>query len=135
MTGPAASISVDRLDHLVLTVADIEATAAFYERVLGMTRVSFGDGRTALRFGRQKINLHPAGREFEPKARHPTPGSGDLCFITEAPIEALIVHLEARGVAIEEGPVARTGATGPIDSVYFRDPDGNLVEVGRYLDD
>jgi catechol 2,3-dioxygenase-like lactoylglutathione lyase family enzyme len=129
----AKPIIIDRLDHVVLTVADIAASAAFYERVLGMTRETFGEGRTALVFGRQKINLHPAGAEFEPKARHPTPGSGDLCLITEAPIEAVIAHLAACGVAIESGPVARTGATGPIVSVYLRDPDGNLIEVSRYL--
>ena len=93
------------------------------------------DGRTALTFGRQKINLHQAGRELDPKARHPTPGSGDLCLITEAPIEALVAHLQACGVEIEAGPVARTGAVGPIQSVYFRDPDGNLIEVARYADE
>ncbi len=134
MAGPGPVLRVVRLDHLVLTVADIDATAAFYGRVLGMRRVSFGQERTALAFGRQKINLHQAGREFEPKARHPTPGSGDLCLITEAPIEALVAHLQACGVEIEEGPVARTGAVGPIESVYFRDPDGNLIEVARYAD-
>ncbi|MFQ5953989.1 MAG: VOC family protein [Kiloniellales bacterium] len=134
MAGSGPAVGVVGLDHLVLTVADIEATAEFYERVLGMRRVSFSEGRTGLAFGRQKINLHRAGREFEPKARHPTPGSGDLCFLTEAPIEALMVHLEACGVVIEEGPVTRTGAVGPIRSVYFRDPDGNLIEVSRYAD-
>ena len=92
------------------------------------------DGRTALAFGRQRINLHQAGREFEPKARHPTPGSGDLCFLTEAPIEALVAHLQACGVVIEAGPVARTDAQGPIQSVYFHDPAGNLIEVARYTD-
>jgi len=123
------ALRIDRLDHLVLTVGDIDATCAFYERVLGMTRQTFGDGRTALAFGRQKINLHPAGREYEPKARQPTPGSGDLCFIADGPIEAIVAHLQAAGVAIEEGPVPRTGATGPLTSVYLRDPDGNLIEV------
>jgi catechol 2,3-dioxygenase-like lactoylglutathione lyase family enzyme len=122
-------VQLDRLDHLVLTVADVDATVAFYERVLGMRGVTFGEGRKALEFGRQKINLHPAGREFEPKAARPTPGSGDLCFISAVALDEVIAHLQACGVAIEEGPVQRTGAVGPIDSVYFRDPDGNLLEV------
>jgi len=123
---------IDRLDHLVLTVRDVDATCAFYARVLGMDVVTFGQGRRALAFGRQKINLHPAGREFEPKAARPTPGSADLCLIAAAPLDEVIAHLSACGVAIEEGPVARTGATGPIRSVYFRDPDGNLIEVSTY---
>jgi len=125
---------IDRLDHLVLTVADIEATVAFYGRVLGMRRVDFGGGRVALGFGRQKINLHRAGHEFEPRARHPTPGSGDLCLITEAPPEAVLAHLAACGVAVELGPVERSGATGAIRSVYFRDPDDNLIEVASYVE-
>lgn len=125
-------IQIDRLDHLVLTVARIDATVAFYERVLGMEAVTFGRGRVALAFGRQKINLHEAGREFEPKALHPTPGSADLCLIAATPLSEVVAHLEAQGVALEEGPVARTGATGPITSVYFRDPDRNLIEVSTY---
>ena len=124
-------ISLDRLAHLVLTVRDLEATCAFYETVLGMRRERFGEGRMALHFGRQKINLHQAGREFEPKARKPTPGSADLCFLAATPIAEVVAHLEARGVAIEDGPVARTGAQGPITSVYLRDPDGNLIEVSH----
>ena len=124
-------ITLDRLDHLVLTVRDLEATCAFYETVLGMRRESFGQGRTALHFGRQKINLHQAGREFEPKARKPTPGSADLCFLAATPIAEIVAHLAACDVAIQEGPVARTGAQGPITSVYFRDPDGNLIEVAN----
>jgi catechol 2,3-dioxygenase-like lactoylglutathione lyase family enzyme len=122
-------MQLDRLDHLVLTVADIEATCAFYERALGMRRIDFGAGRVALQFGRQKINLHQAGHEFEPKALRPTPGSADLCFLTALPMDAVLAHLAAAGVAIEEGPVARTGALGPIRSVYGRDPDGNLIEI------
>lgn len=122
-------MQLDRLDHLVLTVADIEATCAFYERVLGMRRVAFGAGRVALQFGRQKINLHQVGREFAPKALRPTPGSADLCFLAAIPMDAVLTHLAAAGVAIEEGPVARTGALGPIHSVYLRDPDGNLLEI------
>ncbi|MDX1593866.1 MAG: VOC family protein [Gammaproteobacteria bacterium] len=123
---------IDRLDHLVLTVSDPEASADFYTRVLGLRRETFAGGRLALCFGRQKINLHPAGREFEPKAARPTPGSADLCFIVEGPLEAALVHVRAEGVAILEGPVPRTGATGPIASFYFRDPDANLVEVASY---
>ena len=126
-----SGITLDRLDHLVLTVRDLEATCAFYETVLGMRRESFGQGRTALHFGRQKINLHQAGREFEPKARKPTPGSADLCFLAATPIAEVVAHLEAHGIAIEDGPVARTGAEGPITSVYLRDPDGNLIEVSH----
>jgi catechol 2,3-dioxygenase-like lactoylglutathione lyase family enzyme len=125
-------MNIDRLDHLVLTVADIEATCAFYARVLGMEVVTFGAGRRALAFGRQKINLHEAGREFEPKAQHPTPGSADLCLIASMPLDQVIAHLEACAVRILEGPVPRTGATGPIRSVYFRDPDANLIEVAVY---
>lgn len=123
---------VERLDHLVLTVRDIAATRDFYERVLGMTAQRFADGRQALHFGRHKINLHEAGREFEPKAARPTPGSADLCLVTRRPLEDFIAHLERHGVAIIDGPVARTGAEGEMTSVYFRDPDGNLIEVSRY---
>ena len=124
---------IDSLDHLVLTVADVEATCTFYRRVLGMEIVTFAGGRKALAFGRQKINLHERGREFEPKAQHPTPGSGDLCFITSIALPELVAHLAAEGVAVIEGPVERTGAAGPILSVYFRDPDGNLIEVANRL--
>lgn len=123
--------SLDRIDHLVLTVRDLAASCAFYERVLGMRTVA-DQGRTALHFGRQKINLHRAGHELEPKALHPTPGSGDFCLITEAPIEAVLRHLADCGVAVELGPVPRQGALGPMRSVYFRDPDANLVEVAQY---
>ncbi len=128
----SAPVTIDRLDHMVLTVADIDATCAFYGRVLGMEKVVFAGARTALAFGRQKINLHPAGNEYVPHAAHPAPGSGDLCLITETPLQNVIAHLEACGVAVEEGPVPKTGATGPITSVYFRDPDGNLIEVANY---
>ncbi|MBM7044387.1 MULTISPECIES: VOC family protein [Rhizobium] len=126
-------IRIDHLDHLVLTVASIEQSCDFYARVFGMGVETFGEGRKALTFGNQKINLHRAGREFEPKAKRPTPGSADLCFISETPIDDIIAHLRAEGVVIEEGPVRRTGATGPILSVYFRDPDHNLVEVSNPL--
>ncbi|MBX4889229.1 VOC family protein [Rhizobium bangladeshense] len=126
-------IRIDHLDHLVLTVADIAATCDFYARILGMSAETFAEGRKALKFGRQKINLHQAGHEFEPKAKHPVPGSGDLCFITETPLADVISHLQASGVAVEEGPVERTGATGRLRSVYFRDPDGNLIEVSHSI--
>ncbi len=124
---------IEVLDHLVLTVADIDRTRDFYERVLGMEPVVFGEGRHALAFGTQKINLHEAGREFEPKAAAPTPGSADLCFLTNSSVAEVVEHLEANSVEIIEGPVRRTGATGPIKSVYFRDPDGNLLEVSSRL--
>jgi len=123
---------VTDLDHLVLTVVSIERTAAFYERVLGMTREIFGgDQRTALKFGSHKINLHERGKEFEPKAAAPTPGSADLCFLVDD-FSALEAHLAAAGVAILEGPVRRTGARGPMMSYYIRDPDQNLVELSHY---
>ena len=121
-----------RFDHIVLTVADIELSCRFYERVLGMRVVTFAGGRKALAFGEQKINLHQRGKEFEPKAHAPTPGSADLCFITATPVADVLAHLEACGVSVLEGPVARTGAVGPITSVYFRDPDHNLIEVANY---
>ena len=127
------SVRIDRLDHVVLTVRDIDATCAFYERVLGMRPVTFGAGRRALTFGRQKINLHAAGRELEPRSRVPTPGSADLCFIADTALDDVQAHLQACGVEIlEGGQTPRTGATGPITSLYFRDPDGNLIEVSRY---
>jgi catechol 2,3-dioxygenase-like lactoylglutathione lyase family enzyme len=124
---------IEVLDHLVLTVADIDRTRDFYERVLGMEPVVSGEGRHALAFGAQKINLHEAGWEFEPKASVPTPGSADLCFLTNASVAEVVEHLEANSVEIIEGPVRRMGATGPIMSVYFRDPDGNLLEVSGCL--
>ena len=123
---------IDRLDHLVLTVASIEAAAEFYTRVLGMGVVTFGAGRTALTFGTSKINLHEAGKEFEPKARRPTPGSADICLIVEDGIAEVMAELAAAGVGTEEGPVPRTGATGPITSCYLRDPDQNLIELSNY---
>lgn len=125
-------MQIQGVDHIVLTVASIPATCEFYARVLGMEVVTFGQGRKALSFGWQKINLHEAGKEFEPKAARPTPGAIDLCFIVDGTLEAAAAHLRAQGVTIEEGPVARTGALGPIRSLYFRDPDGNLIEVSVY---
>ncbi len=126
------AIAVDRIDHLVLTVFDIDRTLEFYRRVLGMEPITFAGGRRGLAFGRQKLNLHQAGREFEPKALKPVPGAIDICFVTEMPLEDVIAHLKSCGVAIAEGPVQKTGALGPMMSVYFRDPDGNLVEVSNY---
>lgn len=125
-------MQINRLDHLVLTVADLEATCAFYTRVLGLARVEFGSGRVALQCGEQKINLHQAGFEFEPKALRPTVGSADVCLIASDTIEAVVAAVVAAGGKIELGPVGRTGARGPITSIYLRDPDGNLVEVAVY---
>ena len=125
-------MKVNRFDHVVLTVASIDATVDFYTRVLGMAAVTFGGGRTALRFGTSKINLHQAGHEFEPKAHRPTPGSADLCFIVDDPIEDVMAQLTGAAVAIEEGPVPRTGATGDLVSCYLRDPDGNLIELSNH---
>ena len=122
---------VDRLDHLVLTVRDIDATCRFYTSVLGMRVERFREGRVALHFGRQKINVHPIGGASPLVAALPTPGSGDVCFLSDVPLPRWLEHLKDRGVAIIEGPVRRTGAQGPIDSVYFRDPDGNLIEVSN----
>ncbi|AZV49397.1 MULTISPECIES: VOC family protein [Bacillus] len=124
---------IKRLDHLVLTVKSLQETIRFYTSVLGMQEETFGSGRKALRFGNQKINLHEAGHEFEPKAQHPLPGSADLCFITDEPINKVVEHLTKMNVNIEQGPVKRTGALGPIISVYIRDPDQNLVEISEYL--
>ncbi len=124
------AVRVRSLDHLVLTVADIEATVAFYER-LGMRREVFGEGRTALRFGSQKINLHLAGAEIEPHARTPRPGSADLCFLIEGGLDAAQRLLDSHGIAVELGPVDRSGAEGALRSLYVRDPDGNLVELSE----
>jgi catechol 2,3-dioxygenase-like lactoylglutathione lyase family enzyme len=126
-------MEINRLDHLVLTVKDIDTTAAFYSKVLGMKTITFGGGRKALAFGIQKINLHQHGKEPEPKAQHATPGSADLCFLTSVPLTEVVSHLAACGVSVIEGPVQRTGATGPILSVYFRDPDMNLLEVSNRM--
>jgi catechol 2,3-dioxygenase-like lactoylglutathione lyase family enzyme len=126
------AFSIDRIDHLVLTVASLEETCRFYERVLSMRRETIAGLPTALRFGHHKINLHEAGRGFEPKAARPTVGAGDFCLITASPIDAVAAHLSSCGVAIETGPVTRQGAMGLMTSVYFRDPDGNLVEVSAY---
>jgi catechol 2,3-dioxygenase-like lactoylglutathione lyase family enzyme len=123
---------ISYLDHLVLTVKSIDATVNFYTEVLGMEKEMFGAGRVALKFGSQKINLHQQGKEFEPKAENPTSGSADICLITSLPISEAYRQIESKGVTILEGIVSRTGATGPIESFYFRDPDSNLIEVSTY---
>lgn len=123
---------INRIDHLVLTVRNIEATCNFYHQVLGMEVVTFGENRKALQFGEQKINLHETGKEFEPKALHPTPGSADICFISDKPLAQIKNHIITCDVEIVEGPVIRTGATGTIESIYLRDLDGNLIEISNY---
>lgn len=126
-------VHISSLDHLVLTVSDFGRTIGFYQGVLGMTARNFtaadGSERFALYFGEQKINLHQQGQEFDPKAKAPTPGSADLCFLTDTPLPNWIAHFDAQKVEIEEGPVKRSGATGPITSLYLRDPDANLIEI------
>jgi catechol 2,3-dioxygenase-like lactoylglutathione lyase family enzyme len=125
-------MQVNRIDHLVLTVADIDKTVDFYTKVMGMQKVDFGTGRVALHFGQQKINLHQRRHEFEPKALNVEIGSADLCFILDTSVEDAIEQLSVMDVPLIEGPVMRTGATGHIVSAYFRDPDGNLIEVSTY---
>ncbi len=122
---------ISHIDHIVLTVADIERSVAFYARVLGMQAVSFGNGRRALQFGQQKINLQTLG--MEPR-NHAAVGAGDVCLITDWPTERVLARLAAEGVPVLEGPVMKSGAQGPIESVYFNDPDGHLIEVSRYPD-
>jgi catechol 2,3-dioxygenase-like lactoylglutathione lyase family enzyme len=126
------AFQLDRFDHVVLTVASIEASEDFYSEVLGMELLS-DHGRHALAFGVQKINLHQKGHEYQPHAVHPTPGSADLCFVTEAPIQEVVEYVTAMRVRIEEGPVEREGALGKMQSIYIRDPDRNLIEISKYL--
>jgi catechol 2,3-dioxygenase-like lactoylglutathione lyase family enzyme len=125
-------MKVDGIDHLVLTVENIELTCDFYNRVLGMEVISFGRGRKALAFGCQKINLHQIGNEFEPKASNPTPGSVDICLITSVPMPDVLLHLKSNGITVLEQSVQRTGARGVLLSTYFRDPDLNLIEISNY---
>ncbi len=122
----------DAIDHVVFTVRDITVTCDFYARALGVPVITFDDGRRALQVGRCKINLHQVGHEFEPKAAEPRPGTQDICLISTAPLADAIGYLRGAGVEIIEGPVPRTGARGPMESVYLRDPDGNLIEVACY---
>lgn len=126
-------MKIDRIDHLVLTVVDIEKTCEFYSQVLGMEVLTFGEDRRALIFGKQKFNLHEKGKELKLRAKNATPGAVDICLITENPMEEVVAHLKSVGVTIEQGPVERAGASGTIMSIYFRDPDENLIEVSRYV--
>ena len=125
-------LGISHLDHLVLTVSDVNKTCEFYEKVLGFEIITFGQGRRAMAFGKQKFNLHQAGQELEPKALCPTPGSMDLCLITSLALEIVVEKLKLAAVPIEAGPITRTGAQGPILSVYIRDPDHNLIEISSY---
>ena len=126
-------MKIESIDHVVLTVRDLDRTCDFYQSVLGFEVTTFGGGRKGLRFGRQKLNLHQYGREFEPKALHPTPGSVDLCFITTTPLDEVRRELGEKGIAIEVGPVEKIGAVGKLLSVYVRDPDQNLIEISNYV--
>ncbi|MFT2097740.1 VOC family protein [Marinomonas sp. 2405UD66-6] len=122
---------ISHFDHIVLTVANIDRAVSFYETVLKMEAITFGDGRKAVKFGQQKINLQLLGEELR---NHAMEGSGDLCLITDWAMADVIAHLKECDVSILEGPVAKSGAQGPIESVYFNDPDNNLIEVSVYLD-
>ncbi|MDW7773017.1 MAG: VOC family protein [Desulfobulbaceae bacterium] len=133
MPDQSIAMYIEQLDHLVLTVNDIDATCDFYHRLLGMEITEFGSGRKALAFGCQKINLHLCGKEFAPHARHPVPGSADLCFLTSVPVAQFIEHCRKQNVDILAGPVERTGAAATLLSVYIRDPDGNLLEIANSL--
>jgi catechol 2,3-dioxygenase-like lactoylglutathione lyase family enzyme len=125
-------MKIDSMDHVVFTVKDIEATCEFYSKVLGMEIVTFGQGRKALVFGSQKINLQQLGRESTLIAEKPTSGSADICFVTSVPLSEVVAHLSSCGVRVIGGPVERDGARGLMMSVYFRDPDLNLIEVSNY---
>ena len=124
---------ISALDHLVLTVADINATCDFYAQVLGAEPITFGEGRRALQIGQQKINLHPLVNAYTPKAHDPVSGSADLCFLSDTPLATWLYHLAACGITVIAGPLPRTGAIGPIESIYLRDPDGNLIEIANRL--
>ncbi|MCL4497190.1 MAG: VOC family protein [Deltaproteobacteria bacterium] len=124
---------INNIDHIVFTVNNIDAACRFYSRVLGMRIIEFGEGRKALSFGETKINLHEKGKELEPKALNPVPGSIDICFITDIPMKDMLAHIDSCGIKVIEGPVKRSGSLGPIESIYLRDPDGNLIEVSNRL--
>ena len=125
-------ISIERIDHFVITVSDIHKTINFYKRVLGMSVIAFANDRKALRFGNQKINIHQAGKEMKPNAQNAAMGTADVCFISDRPLETVQNHLQSEHIHIEYGPIEQHGAVGIMDSVYFRDTDGNLIEVGVY---
>lgn len=125
-------MKIERIDHLVLTVKNIEDSCAFYTKILGMKMVAFQGGRKAAVFGNQKINFHESGNEFDPRALRPTPGSADLCFVAREPLTKIMSHLDLCGVKVIEGPVERTGAMGSMTSIYIRDPDQNLIEIAVY---
>ena len=127
-------MKIDRIDHIVLTVVSVDVTIEFYSRVLGMEPITFAGGRRGLAFGVQKINLHSAENPYSEKAQEPTPGSGDFCMITKTPMADVIDHFNAENIEIEVGPIPKSGATGSLISIYFRDPDGNLLELSNYLD-
>ena len=128
----AAPFTIDRVDHFVLTVVDIDETCDFYDDALGMERETFAGGRTALKFGQQKINLHPAAEPYNPHADNPVPGAADFCLITDTSVDDVKVHLESLDIDVFIGPTSKTGAMGPLTSIYFRDPSGNLVEISNY---
>lgn len=130
--GCDRTMQIARVDHFVLTVADVERSLDWYSRVLSFKPTTFAEGRRALAFGQQKINLHQQGSESKPHARLPTPGSADVCFISTLPLAEVQEHLAACAVNVELGPVARSGARGPITSLYIRDPDENLIEISTY---
>lgn len=127
-------VKVERIDHIVLTVEDVQRTVQFYVTVLGMEEKTYGQNFKTLAFGNQRINLHEKGMNAPLKAKHPTPGSGDICLVTTSPMSEVVTHLKKHGVAIEEGPIEREGALGRMESVYFRDPDHNLIEISVYPD-
>ncbi len=126
-------MKIQQLDHLVLTVNNIKGSIDFYTQILGMQLVEFGDNRKALKFGSQKINLHEMGKEFKPHAYTPTCGSADLCFIVKTKLETVEKELIKNKIEIEQGPIKRTGSTGPILSLYIRDPDNNLIELSQLI--
>ena len=131
---PPMTFNINRIDHIVMTVGNVEKTTRFYTDILGMTKVSLGDNRTALAFGKQKINLHPLSNDITPKASTPSPGSLDICLITDTPITTVVDELQQQNIDVEQGPVQRQGAQGNMTSVYIRDPDGNLIEIANYND-
>ncbi len=127
------SIKISHIDHLVLTVKDIKASCDFYQNILGMKVISFAGNRKALQFGKQKFNLHEAGKEFEPKAKNPVPGAIDICLISDTPLKLILKKLEMLNIPVDDGPIIRTGARAPLNSIYIRDPDNNLIEISNII--